>query len=264
MEKKRNVAIVTGASSGLGLEFARQIDARAAAGEDALDEIWLVARNAEKLDEIAGELRTPAFGVAADLSDPKDIASIAGALKDGDCNVAYLINCAGFGRFGSWEDISDSDAQTMIDLDARSVVMMTRACLPHMGRGSRVIQVASAAGFVPLPYMNLYSACKALVVRYTQGLRFELRGTGISVTALCPTWVKTGFEKEARKSSDGQAVKTLMFAQKPDIVVARALKANRDGRAVVTCSLPAFGLRMAGKLLPSSITMAAWNVIRKI
>ena len=81
--------------------------------------------------------------------------------------VTYLVNCAGFGRFGSWKDIANDDATAMIDLDARAVVALTRACLPHMERGSRIIEVASAAAFYPLPYMNVYAASKAFVLRYT-------------------------------------------------------------------------------------------------
>ena len=83
---------------------------------------------------------------------------------------------------------------------------MTRATLPYMERGSRIIQVASAAAFTPLPHMNVYAATKSFVLHYTRALRWELHGTGITATALCPTWVKTGFEKVARTSGGGHPV----------------------------------------------------------
>lgn len=257
--KKTKIAIVTGATSGLGLEFAKQID-----GKHNVDEIWLIARNEQKLEEVSKELETPSIAVPADLSSTADIAAIASKLKEDDLVVKYLVNSAGFGKFGSWKDISDEDEEKMIDLDCKGLVGMTRACLPYMKRGSHIIEVASAAGFVPLPYMNVYAACKAFVLRYTRALRWELHGSGIAVTALCPTWVNTGFEDQARKSDDGQAVKTLFFAQDPSTVVRRALKDNQLHFAVSCASIPSMTLRVVGKVVPNCITMAGWDIIRKL
>lgn len=263
MEAKR-VAIITGATSGLGLEFTRQLDVLAARGKAAISEFWLVARNKTKLDEVASTLATPACAVAADLSKPEDIARIAKLLDGKGATVTYLVNSAGFGRFGSWKDISDAAATTMIELDCRAVVEMTRTCLPFMERGSRIIEIASAAGFVPLPYMNVYAAAKSLVLRYTRALRWELHGTGITATALCPTWVKTGFEAQARKSNNGRAVNHLLFAQSAKTVVRRALLANRLHFAVACCSIPALFLRLVGKIVPNCITMWGWNLLRRL
>lgn len=258
-ESKTRIAVVTGASSGLGLEFARQIDAR---GE--VDEIWLVARNEQKLDEVVKQLHTPSIAVPADLSNPTHVAAVAQKVAEDHLTVRYLVNAAGFGRFGAWHDISEEDAEGMIDLDCRGLVSMTRACLPSMERGSHIIEVASAAAFVPLPYMNVYAACKAFVLRYTRALRWELRGTGITVTALCPAWVKTGFEKQARKSKDGQAVRHTFFEQDASTVVRRALEDNQRHYAVSCASLPSVALRVVGKVIPCAITMAVWNVLRKM
>lgn len=256
---KTRVALVTGASSGLGLEFARQIDAR---GD--VDEIWLIARNQEKLEAVAKQLQTPAIAVPADLSSSSDIATIAQTLADHQLSVLYLVNAAGFGRFGAWHDISEADAEGMIDLDCRGLVSMTRACLPHMERGSHLIEIASAAAFVPLPYMNVYAACKAFVLHYTRALRWELRGTGITATALCPAWVKTNFAHQARKSNAGNAVRTLLFAQEPSTVVRRALEDNRRHFAVSCAGLPSAGLRLASKVVPNAVIMGAWDALRKL
>lgn len=258
-KSKARIAIVTGASSGLGLEFARQIDAR---GD--VDELWLIARNQEKLEEVAKQLHTPGVPVPADLSSSADIATIAQKIADDGLVVRYLVNAAGFGRFGSWRDISEADEEGMIDLDCRGLVSMTRACLPSMERGSRIIEVASAAAFAPLPYMNVYAACKAFVLRYTRALRWELHGTGITATALCPTWVKTGFEHQARKDSGNREVRHLLFAQEPSTVVRRALDANQMHFAVSCASIPSAGLRLASKVVPDAIIMAAWNLLRKL
>ncbi len=254
-----NIAVITGATSGLGLEFARQIDALG-----GLDEIWLVARNEQKMEEVAAELKTPAVPVPADLSKSADIATIAHLLNKGNLNVRYLVNSAGFGRFGAWDDIEEADEETMIDLNCKGLVSLTRTCLPHMQRGAHIIQIASAAAFVPLPDMNVYAASKAFVLRYTRALRWELIGTGITATALCPTWVKTGFEKQARKSKASHAVNHLLFAQNASTVVSRALFANSLHAAVCCASIPSFCLRLIGKIIPNCITMAGWEVIRRL
>ena len=255
-----NIALITGASSGLGMEFARQLDSA-----PDVDEIWLVARNEEKLQEVASSLKTPAVPVPADLTSDADIATIASALQDGNINVRFLVNSAGFGKIGPWDAISTEAEETMIDLNCKAVVTLTRMCLPYMQRGSHIIQIASAAAFAPLPDMNVYAATKAFVLRYTRALRWEIRSKGIVATALCPTWVKTGFEKTARDTKDGgKAVNSFLFAQTPQTVVSRAIAASRRGSAVCCASIPSMCLRVIGKVVPDSITMAGWEVIRKL
>ncbi len=256
---RKRVAIVTGASSGLGLEFARQIDRL-----QQVDEIWLVARKADALDEVAKQLDTPAVPVVADLTSKADIAAIKQRLADFDPDVRYLVNAAGFGKFGDWQTISDEAVDSMIDLNCRGLVDMTHATLPYMNRGAHIVQVASAAAFVPLPHMNVYAATKAFVLRYTRALRWELHGTGITATALCPTWVKTGFEKVARESGGGHDVRHLLGAQKASTVVSRALTANKLHLAVATASPQSCALRLIGKVVPNCITMAGWDIIRRI
>ena len=148
MNPSKRVAIITGASSGLGREFARQLDAQQVA-----DELWLVARNEKALADVAGELDTPSRAVAADLTSEADIANIRATLSAEDPRVTFLVNAAGFGKFGDWQTISDAAVDSMIDLNCRGLVDMTRATLPYMERGSRIIQVASAAAFTPLPHV---------------------------------------------------------------------------------------------------------------
>lgn len=259
MNDSKRVALVTGASSGLGGEFARQLDQMQVA-----DELWLVARSEDALADLAARLDTPARALAADLTRAEGLAAVRAALDAERPRVTYLVNAAGFGKFGDWRTISDADVDAMIDLNCRAVVDVTRMALPHMPRGGRIIQVASAAAFVPLPHMNVYAASKAFVLRYTRALRWELRGTGVTATALCPTWVKTGFEKVARASDGGQDVGRLIGEQTPEVVVRRALRANRAHFAVACASAQAAALRLVGKVVPSCVTMAAWETIRRL
>lgn len=255
----KRVAMITGASSGLGREFARQLDQMQVA-----DELWLIARGATELAETAERLDTPTRQLAVDLTDEAALDCVRDALASEHPRVTYLVNAAGFGKFGDWQSISDADVDAMIDLNCRSLVDMTRMTLPFMQRGGRIIQVASAAAFVPLPHMNVYAATKAFVLRYSRALRWELHGAGITVTALCPTWVRTGFEEVARASQGGHDVNHLLGEQTPESVVRRALCANRAHFAVACASVQSAALRLAGKVLPSCVTMAGWEAIRRL
>lgn len=259
MAESKRVAIITGASSGIGLEFALQIDLM-----QEVDELWLIARNKEALDAVLSNVSTPGKAIVADLSKHEDIERIGKLLGEEAPVVQYLVNAAGFGKFGSWQSIPEEDVDSMIDLNCRGLVDMTHIALPYMVRGSHIIQVASAAAFFPLPHMNVYAATKAFVLRYTRALRWELHGTGITATALCPTWVKTGFEKVARKSGGGNDVGHLLGAQSAHTVVSRALNANKLHFAVSCASVQSELLRIFGKVIPNCIIMAAWNVLRRI
>lgn len=255
----KRVAIVTGASSGIGREFARQIDLL-----QQVDEMWLIARDEAALSQVGEALTTTSRAIAADLSTEQGLDAVRAILADEQPRVRYLVNAAGFGKFGDWRTISNADSDAMVNLNCRAVVAITRAALPRMERGSRIIQVASAAAFAPLPHLNVYAATKAFVLRYTRALRWELRGTGITATALCPTWVDTGFEKVARQSGGSNDVNHLLGAQQARTVVSRALCANRAHLAVACASPQSALLRLAGKVLPSCVTMAGWEVLRRV
>ncbi len=255
----KRIALITGASSGIGREFAVQIDQL-----QKVDEIWINARKEEDLKEVADTLDTPAKLLVGDLTKEEDIQKIRDELKTEKPIVAYLVNAAGFGKFGDWQTISDEAIESMIELNCKAVVMMTRVCLPYMQRGSHLIEVASAAAFVPLPHMNVYAASKAFVLRYTRALRWELHGTGITATALCPTWVKTGFEKVARESGGAGDVRHLLGTQSAHSVVKAALCANKAHFAVACASPQSLLLRLIGKIVPSCISMAGWEIIRRV
>lgn len=255
----KRVGIITGASSGVGRAFAEELDRM-----QACDELWLIARDEDALKGVKDALSTPSRTVAADLTSHADIQRIAHALDAERPRITYLVNAAGFGKFGDWQTISGDSVDAMIDLNCRGLVDMTRTALPWMDRGGRIIEVASAAAFAPLPHMNVYAATKAFVLRYARALRWELHGTGITVTALCPTWVKTGFEEVARSSDGGHDVGRLLGAQSASTVARRALCASKAHFAVACASPQSLALRLVSKVVPDCVIMAAWEGLRRL
>ena len=255
----QRIAIITGASSGMGREFAIQISFI-----DDVDCLWLIARNTEALEAVAQNIPKPARCLSIDLTDPASLQTLNDLLDAEQPNVRYLVNSAGFGKFGNWEQVGIKNSNAMIDLNCKALVDITQMTIPHMGRGSHLIELASCSAFTPLPDMNVYAASKAFVLSYTRALRWELFGKGITATAVCPAWVKTGFEKEARDSKGGNAVHHMLFAQKAPTVVSRALALNNVHFAVACCGIPAFLLRIVGKFVPHCLTMLGWEGVRRL
>ena len=196
MARSGKTALVTGASAGLGLHFARVF---ARDGHDLV----LVARRQDRLDQLATEL-SQAYGtrstvIAADLTDPKTPLSIHEQLIRAGIEVDFLVNNAGFGNNGAFADHDVTRELDAVELNVKALTHLTGLVLPAMlARGSgRILNVASLAGFLPGPFMATYYASKAYVLSFTEALAHELRDTGITVTALCPGPTATEFAQVA-------------------------------------------------------------------
>lgn len=252
-------AIITGASSGIGAAFARAI-----ACKTGIDQIWLIARRAERLRNLADELPVPACCIEADLATQEGIGLLKARIASEAPDIRYLVNAAGLGKFGDYQTIDIADEDDMIELDCRAMVDLTTISLPYMTRGARILEVVSCAAFTPLPHMNVYAACKAFMQSYTRGLRWELHGTGICATAVCPAWVKTEFVQVAQANAQNGIVRHIAFAQKPATVARRALVANRLHFAVACCGIVSLFVRIVGKFIPHCITIAGWEGFRRI
>jgi short-subunit dehydrogenase len=222
-------AIVTGASGGIGLEFAKLLAA------DKID-LVLVARSGDKLESIASELRS-AHGVhvdtiAIDLSAVDAAARVFERIPD--CDI--LINNAGFASNGAFETLDESVMRSEIMLDVLTLTELTRKYLPKMKarRSGRVLNVASTAAFVPGPFMAVYYACKAYVLSFSQAIAEELRGSGVTVTCLCPGATATGFGERAKMQ------KTMLFngpLADAASVARTGYRAMRKGRELVVPGL---------------------------
>lgn len=218
------IAVVTGASAGLGREFARAIAAHPAFAD--LTQIWLVARRGERLDAIAREL-PPGLGVpiAADLATVAGVEAVLARVREQEVEVRLFVACAGFGYLGPFAD-QDADALArMLDLNIRALSLLTHGLLPNMPRGARLVLVASAAAYVPSPYFAAYAASKSYVLSLAHALREELRPREIAVCAVCPGPVATEFFAVAGSGP-------ISAAAAPEQVVALALRDALAGRAV--------------------------------
>lgn len=222
------IAIVTGASSGIGAEFCRALDHR------GLESIWLIARRADRLESLADELSTPCTVIPADLTTHEGIRSVLDRIESSGCGIGYLVNCAGMGRFGDTWEVSDRDTETMIDLNVTALTRITRACIPHMSAGSGIVEVCSASAYLPLRHLNVYAATKAYVKAFCDGLRRELRDKDIGVLEVSPGWVETDFIalSESGTSVPGRVFKHTVTREE---VVAQAMRDLDRGRRRSVC-----------------------------
>jgi short-subunit dehydrogenase len=238
-------ALITGASSGIGLEIARIL---------ARDhDVVVAARSAEALAELATELGDNARAVIADLSEPAGAAKLAAGVPD----VDVLVNCAGFGDFGHFAEESPEKIDQMIVLNVGSLTGLCRTYLPGMlQRGSgRVMNVASTAAFQPGPLVAVYYATKAYVLSFSEALAEETRGTGVTVTALCPGPTASGFQAgAAMEQSKLVHGKKLPSAAS---VAAFGVKAMQRGDVV---AVPGF----QNKMLAMSIRFSPRPVVRRL
>lgn len=251
------IAVVTGASSGLGREFALQIDKKM-----SFDEIWLVARREDRLNSLAAAMKTPVRVLALDLTRGESFKTLSGLLETERPDVRLLVNAAGFGKFGSVMSQRPEDISGMISLNIGALVSMTVLFAKYMCVGSRIVNFASVSGFVSLPYMNVYSATKAFVLSYSRALNDELRPRGISVTAVCPYWVDTEFIQVASDSPEGGAVNSFPLICSAVPVVAKAIDDSSAGRGTSLYGAAANGIRILSRLLPVCLQSAVWSCIR--
>ena len=188
-----NIVIITGASSGIGREFAMQMDAYF----ESIDEFWLVARNRGKLMPLAKSLKHNARIFAMDITDREKLSDLEDAVFRHKATVRMLINCAGYGIMGEFCEQDRSLELGMIRLNCEALTELTHRMVPFMREGSRIIQMASSAAFLPQPDFAVYAATKSYVLSFSRALGEELKRDGIYVTAVCPGPVDTEFNSVA-------------------------------------------------------------------
>lgn len=251
----KTIAIVTGASSGIGKEFFLSLKNQA-----PVEEIWVVARSEEKLQALQAETETPIRVFPLDLSKTESSTLLENALKEETPEIQYLICASGFGRFCAVEEDDSAVLQNMVDLNCRSIVGVTKACIPYMKRGGVMLLVASVAAFQPIPYIATYAASKAFVLSYGRALNKELRKSmGAKVLCVCPFWTKTAFFDRAVAKNQNTVVKKYAVMYEPSQIVTRAWKdAAKKNKDVSICGAYSKGQALLVKLLPHKIVMKVW------
>ena len=250
-----NIAIVTGASSGMGREFVLQLSQYV-----HVDEIWAIARRGELLDTLKQEVATPVRPIVLDLLKEDSFSRFSALLEAKKPNIRLLVNAAGFGKFGPSHKVSLTDDCGMIDLNCKALLVMTRLCVPYMRPGSHILQLDSLSAFQPVPYITTYGATKAFVLSYSRAMNRELRPNGIRVMAMNPGWVKTEFFNHAFQTNGGWEVQYFNRLYEAKDVVATGLhdlyKTKKD------CSIHGLPVKLqvlGVKLLPHRLIMNIWQ-----
>ena len=257
----KNICVITGASSGIGKEFFVKLSSDK---DFKFDEIWVIARNAERLEALRELCETPIKAISLDLSKEESYAEYEKLLAEENPNVSLFVNCSGYGKFESTEKVGYDTSMNMIDLNVKGTVAMDMLTLKYMKKGSGIINIASVAAYQPIPYINVYGATKSFVLNFTRALSVELRPRGIRVMAVCPFWTKTEFFDRAIKKEADPVVKTYAAMYDPKDIVRRALRDYKKGKKV---SLFGFvtKLQLLGvKLMPVGMTMNVWMTQQKL
>lgn len=253
----KNIILITGASSGLGQEFALTMDAYF----DHVDEIWLIARSRSRLDEVAKAMRHKTRVLAMDITKEAQLERLEDTLKDQEAVIRILINCAGYGLMGNFEKIGLEGQLGMVKLNCEALTHMTYRCLPFMRRNSRIIQLASSAAFLPQPGFAVYAATKSYVLSFSQALGEELRHREIYVTSVCPGPVDTPFFDIAEKTGRTLAIKKYTMVE-PRQVVFLALKDSYYKKPMSVCSLPIKTFGIITKLLPHKLLLKTVSFVK--
>ncbi len=246
-----NIAVITGASAGLGTEYAKAVDNYF----DQLDEIWLIARRKDRLEALSRQLTTNCKVIDMDITDEESVLRYKEMLSIYEANVKLLINNAGFGRLGLFEDIDTEDNTGMIRLNCEALTAMTDVTLPFMKRGGQIINVCSIASFAPNTRMAVYSSTKAFVMSLSRALREELKPRRINVLAVCPGPMETEFLPVANITRGASRTFDTLPRVNPTRVARRSLAASRSRKAVYTDRAFYKFYRILAKLLPKSLVM---------
>ena len=249
-----NIAIVTGASSGMGREFVLQLSEYV-----KVDEIWVVARRLDALESLKEEVSIPVRPIALDLCEAESFDIIAKLLETENPSIKLLVNAAGFGKFGAYHKVSLTDESRMIDLNCKALVLMTRLCIPYMEKDSHILELDSLSAFQPVPYITTYGATKAFVLSYSRAMNQELKSKGVRIMAMNPGWVKTEFFNHAFQTNDANEVQFFDRLYEAKDCVATALKdLYRSKKDYSVHGLPVKIQVALVKLIPHSIVMKVW------
>lgn len=245
-----NIAIVTGASSGMGRDFVKQLS-----NLNDVDELWLIARRKDLLDNFANKINKPCRVIDIDLSYKSSFDVVKQILSTENVQIKWLVNSAGYGFIGRFDELTEKNQSGIVDVNCTALTRMIEICLQHMASDSHIINMASAAAFLPQPEFSVYAASKSYVLSLSRALRNELRCRRINVLAVCPGPVDTDFFKTAESKDTKMKSYKKMFMISSDKVVHGAIRAAIKKKAVYVPSFKIKLLHLATKVLPHGLLM---------
>lgn len=244
------IAVVTGASSGMGREFVYALDK-----DEEFDEVWVIARREERLMELSEKCRAKIRPIVLDLQNRESFAVYKELLEKEQPEIAVLVNAAGFGLFGAFMEMDMDRQLDIVDLNSRALTAMNYMSVPYMKNGSRIYNMGSMSSWQPVPYINVYGASKAYVLNFSRALGVELKDRGIKVMAVCPGWITTEFFSHAIHDDTVNYFNRYYTAEQ---VVAKALKDMRKGKDASVLGFPERMQVRLVKLLPVKTVMKTW------
>jgi len=256
----KSIAIITGASSGIGKVFTKTLSEHS-----KYDEVWVIARSRERLEELRNTVELPLRPIPLDLTKESSLSTLKELLDGEKPRISLLINCSGYGKFDSFENLSFEENMGMIELNVSALTALTYISLPYMDKGSEILNVASVAAFQPIPYIGVYGATKSYVLNFSRAIGRELKKRGIRVFAVCPFWTKTDFFDRAIDENKERVVKKYAAMYTPEYIVNytwRAMKNKHKDHCI-----PGFKakLQVLGvKLLPAKLIMNIWQSQQKL
>lgn len=249
------IAVVTGASSGMGREFVLALEKEY---RDQLEEIWVLARRRQRLEKLQSESSVPLRIFSIDLQKPQEYQSYLEALQKEKPKVGILVNGAGLGKIGNFSKISREGNLSMIQLNCHVLTKITYDTLPYMKSKSKIVNLASSAAFLPQAGFGVYAASKSYVLSFSRALYWELKQQNIHVMAVCPGPVKTEFFQVAEEFETMAAYKKFFLAD-PKRVVKKAIRDLKRGREVSVYGLSMQAICLAAKLLPNSLLLKMFS-----
>lgn len=245
------IAIITGASSGLGEKFALQIDK----SRPEIEEIWLIARREDRLKALAEKLTKKSKVLSLDITSAEDLQKYSTTLKTENACVGILINNAGYGKIGNFTELKTEDNVGMVSLNCEALTAITALTLPYITENGEIINSCSIASFAPNTRMAVYSATKAYVMSLSRALRVELKSRKINVLAVCPGPMDTEFLPLAGIQKGTSRTFDTLPRVSPEKVAEKSLIASKRKKAVYTNRFFYKFYRILAKLLPHSLVM---------
>ena len=243
------IAVITGASSGMGREFVCALD------QKDYDELWVIARREDRLKELQAQCKTPVRVMALDLMKRESFDVYKAVLEEQQPEIQVLVNGAGFGLFGTFMEMDLDKQLDIIELNDKALTAMCYLSVPYMPAGSDIVNLASNSSWQPVPYINVYGASKSYVMSFSRALGVELKSKGIHVMAVAPGWIKTEFFDTAIHDDTIKYFDRFYTAKQ---VIDKAMKDLAKKKAVSILGLPVQAQVKLIKHLPVSLVMKIW------